>query len=145
MRVGAYANQRLTPVADGKAHQRNAKTSNRTWETRPSGMIGGLGKRGHGGIVIPPRNRKGGPGNPLPTVRASEFYPNHNCRIRSLPTKSSAGRKQSTWSYSRHIGQVASNGVVRSCLPRMVHQLGATFEPSRTLQIAILSRIGWSP
>ena len=76
MRVGAYANQRLTSVADGKAHQRKAKTSNRTWETRPSGMIGGLGKRGHGGIVNPPRNRKGEPGNPPPTVRASEFYPN---------------------------------------------------------------------
>jgi hypothetical protein len=26
--------------------------------------------------VIPPRNRKGETGNPPPTVRASEFYPN---------------------------------------------------------------------
>ena len=41
MRVGAYAYQRLTLVADGKAHSRQAKTSNRTWEIRPSGMIGG--------------------------------------------------------------------------------------------------------
>ena len=41
MRDGAYACQRLTLVTDGKAHHRQAKTSNRTWEIRPSGMIGG--------------------------------------------------------------------------------------------------------
>jgi hypothetical protein len=40
--VGAYANQHLNHTVPGKAHGRNmAKTSNRTWETRPSGMIGG--------------------------------------------------------------------------------------------------------
>jgi len=60
----AYAYQRLTLGADGKAHHRKAKTSNRTWGIRPSGMIGALGKRGHGGIVNPPRNRKGERGNP---------------------------------------------------------------------------------
>ena len=31
MRVGAYAYQRLSLVAEGKAHHRQAKTSNRTW------------------------------------------------------------------------------------------------------------------
>ena len=41
MRGGAYANQRLSLVPDGKAHPREAKTCNRTWEIRPSGMIGG--------------------------------------------------------------------------------------------------------
>ena len=41
IRVGAYANQRLNLVAKGKAHGRDAKTSNRTWEIRPSGIIGG--------------------------------------------------------------------------------------------------------
>jgi hypothetical protein len=30
---------------------------------------GGLGKRGHGGIVNPPRNRKGEAGNPPPVIR----------------------------------------------------------------------------
>jgi hypothetical protein len=39
--VGAYANQRLNLVANGKAHGREAKASNRTWEIRPSGIIGG--------------------------------------------------------------------------------------------------------
>jgi len=38
---GAYANQRLNLVANGKAHGRNAKASNRTREIRPSGIIGG--------------------------------------------------------------------------------------------------------
>ena len=73
---GAYAHQRLNLVGDGKAHRRNAKASNRTWEIRPYGIIGGLGKRGHGGIVNPPRNRKGEIGNPSPTASALEFYPN---------------------------------------------------------------------
>ena len=74
--VGAYANQRLNLAANGKAHGRDAKASNRTWEIRPSGIIGGLGKRGHGGIVNPPRNRKGETGSPPPNAHASEFYPN---------------------------------------------------------------------
>jgi hypothetical protein len=74
--VGAYANQRLNLVAKGKAHGRDVKTSNRTWEIRPSGIIGGLGKRGPGGIVNSPRNRKGESVNPPPNANASEFYPN---------------------------------------------------------------------
>ena len=37
----AYAHQRLNFVGDGKAHRRNAKASNRTWEIRPYGIIGG--------------------------------------------------------------------------------------------------------
>ena len=40
--AGAYANQRLNLAVNGKAHGRNAKASNRTWETRPSGIIGGV-------------------------------------------------------------------------------------------------------
>jgi hypothetical protein len=39
IRAGAYVNQRLNLVGDGKAHRRNAKTSNRTWEIRPSGSV----------------------------------------------------------------------------------------------------------
>jgi hypothetical protein len=35
---------------------------------------GGLGKRGHGGIVNSPRNRKGESVNPPPNATASEFY-----------------------------------------------------------------------
>src|SRR6516162_5720681 len=39
---GAYANQRLNPRHPGKAQGRNmVKTSNRTRETRPYGIIGG--------------------------------------------------------------------------------------------------------
>jgi len=37
----AYANQRLNLATNGKAHGRKAKVSNRTWENRPSGIIGG--------------------------------------------------------------------------------------------------------
>jgi len=62
-KVGAYANQRLNPRQVGKVHGRKARASNRTREIWPSGIIGGLGKRGHGGIVNPPRNRKGEAGN----------------------------------------------------------------------------------
>ncbi len=39
--VGAYAIQRLNPCQAGKAHGRKARASNRTQESRPSGIIGG--------------------------------------------------------------------------------------------------------
>src|SRR5260370_1031683 len=39
--VGGYVHQCLNLVANGKPHGRNAKASNRTWEIRPSGIIGG--------------------------------------------------------------------------------------------------------
>src|SRR6266849_6933262 len=42
--VGAYAHQRLNLVANGKASGRDAKASNRTWEIRPSGIIGGASR-----------------------------------------------------------------------------------------------------
>jgi hypothetical protein len=41
------------------------------------GLLGGLGKRGHGGNGNPPCNRKGEAGNPPPTAGAPEFYPNN--------------------------------------------------------------------
>jgi hypothetical protein len=41
-KVGAYANRRLNLTESGKAQGRNmTKTPNRTWEIRPSGIIGG--------------------------------------------------------------------------------------------------------
>src|SRR5215472_2875940 len=39
------------------------------------GLSGGLGKRGYGGNVNPPCNRKGRNGNPPPTTGAPELYP----------------------------------------------------------------------
>jgi len=56
--------------------------SNRTWETRPYGIIGGpslakLGKRRQGGNVNPPCNRKSRSGNPPPTAIAPYFYQRH--------------------------------------------------------------------
>ena len=39
--VGVYACQRLNLAEAGKAHGRKAKVPNRTWESRPSGIIGG--------------------------------------------------------------------------------------------------------
>jgi hypothetical protein len=38
---GVYANQRFSLTEGGKAYGRKAKVSNRTWEIRPSGIIGG--------------------------------------------------------------------------------------------------------
>jgi hypothetical protein len=40
------------------------------------GLSGGLGKRGHGGNVNPPRNRKGESGNARLQQNALELYPN---------------------------------------------------------------------
>src|SRR6266566_7977797 len=78
-KVGAYANQRLNLTESGKVQGRiMAKTPNRTGKIRPSGIIGGLRKRGYGGIVTPPRNRKSEDGNPPPTADAPELYPNQN-------------------------------------------------------------------
>ena len=68
----------LKPRQAGKAHGRNATVPNRTWENRPSGIIGGPAKRSHGGIVNPSCNRKGKCGNPAPTAGARGFYPNHH-------------------------------------------------------------------
>jgi hypothetical protein len=85
--VGAYAYQRLNLATKGKAPGRDTKASNRTWEIRPSGIIGGLGKRGHGGIANPPRNRKGESGSPPPKAYASEFYPNHRLRWNGFECK----------------------------------------------------------
>lgn len=39
--VGVYADQRFYLADVGKAYGRKAKVSNRTWENRPSGIIGG--------------------------------------------------------------------------------------------------------
>lgn len=74
--VGVYANQRLNLAEEGKAHNGHAKGSNRTREIWPSGIIGGGGKRGHGGTVHPPRNRKSETGNLPPKVGAPDLYPN---------------------------------------------------------------------
>jgi Bacterial regulatory protein, Fis family len=38
-------------------------------KTGRPGLLGGHGKRDHGGTVNPPRNRKGGTGNPPPPSR----------------------------------------------------------------------------
>ena len=51
-----------------------AETPNRTWENWLSGIIGGLRKRGHGGNVHPPCNRKSEDGNPPSTAGAPELY-----------------------------------------------------------------------
>ena len=74
--VGVYANQRLNLAEEGKAHNGHAKGSNRTREIWPSGIIGGGGKRGHGGTVHPPRNRKSELCNLPPKVGAPDLYPN---------------------------------------------------------------------
>ena len=71
---GAYVHQRLNFVTDGKAHRRNAKTSNRTWEIPPSGIIGGL------------------------HIGAPEFYPNQG-HVKQLE-KPSSPQREILWSRS---------------------------------------------
>jgi hypothetical protein len=67
-RSGVYAGQSLSFGLSGKARWGQAKVANRTREIRPSGMkTGARGNVAHGGTVNPPRNRKGGDGNPPPT------------------------------------------------------------------------------
>src|SRR6266516_1373504 len=49
------------------------------------GLLGGLRKRGYGGIVTPPRNRKSEDGNPPPTAGAPELYPRTTRGVARLP------------------------------------------------------------
>jgi len=46
-------NQRFNFLLTWEGSWKKAKVSNRTWETRPSGIIGGRGKRSHGGNCEP--------------------------------------------------------------------------------------------
>jgi hypothetical protein len=46
----------LNPAEVGKAHGGQAQVSSWTWEIWLSGMIGGLGKRGHRGSQISSHN-----------------------------------------------------------------------------------------
>jgi hypothetical protein len=77
-----------------KGPRKKAKVSNWTWETRPSRIIGGLGKRSHGGTVNPSRNRKDGTGNPPPTAGAPELHPNriYGLDIEALPTETGSNK-----------------------------------------------------
>jgi hypothetical protein len=64
--LGVNVGERLSLRGTGKAAM-IVMIANRTREIRPSGMtMGASGNVGHGGIVTPPRNRKGEPGNPPP-------------------------------------------------------------------------------
>ena len=74
--VGAYADQRLNLAKLGSLKEERPRLRTGPWEIRPSGIIGGLGKRGRDGNVNPPRNRKGEAGNPPSTTGALELYPN---------------------------------------------------------------------
>ena len=78
--VGAYANQRLNLAKLGRPMEEMPWFRTGPGKTGRPGLSGGLGKRGHGGIVNPPCNRKGKSGNPPPKANASEFYPNQGER-----------------------------------------------------------------
>src|SRR5256885_7802338 len=62
------------PRGGWEGHPRKARASNRTREIRPSGIIGGLGKRRHGGTVNPSCNRKSRNGNPPPKVEIGRAH-----------------------------------------------------------------------
>jgi hypothetical protein len=75
--VGAYADQRLNLAKLGRLKEERPRLRTGPEKLGRPGLLGGLGKRGHGGNVNPPCNRKGEAGNPPPTTGALEFYPNH--------------------------------------------------------------------
>src|SRR5215472_18191981 len=62
------------------------------------GLSGGLGKRGHGGNVIPSRNRKGENGNPPPISRRARVLSQPGAGRANEPRKSpsSWGRRRGT-------------------------------------------------
>jgi hypothetical protein len=63
-------------------------------KTDRPGSQGGLGRRDHGGAGNPPRNRKSETGNPPPTVRALQIYPDcfqQYTIARLAPTAPSSG------------------------------------------------------
>ena len=74
--VGAYADQRLNLAKLGRLKEERPRLRTGPEKLGRPGLSGGLGKRGHGGNVNPPCNRKGEAGNPPPTTGALEFYPN---------------------------------------------------------------------
>jgi hypothetical protein len=74
--VGAYADQRLNLAKLGRLKAERPRLRTGPEKLGRPGLSGGLGKRGHGGNVNPPRNRKGEAGKPPPTTGALEFYPN---------------------------------------------------------------------
>ena len=65
---------------------REAKVRTGLGKSHGPGSQGGLGKHGYGGKVTPPRNRKSGSGNPPPTVRAPEIYPDRQRRGGAMAT-----------------------------------------------------------
>jgi hypothetical protein len=73
---GVRARQRLSFAAAGKVRGGQPRSEPDSGQPTVRDRRGGLGKRDQGGNVNPPRNRKSGAGNPPPTVRALEFYPN---------------------------------------------------------------------
>src|SRR5262249_15042770 len=79
----------------GKAQGRNlAKTPNRTWENRLSGIIGGPPETRTGWNVNRSCNRKNADDNPPPTAGAPELYPNQGERrsIQHVPDSEREGR-----------------------------------------------------
>jgi hypothetical protein len=75
--VGAYADQRLNLAKLGRPREDSQDSEPDLGKSGRPGLLGGLGKRGHGGNVNLPRNRKGEAGNPPPTTGAPELYPDH--------------------------------------------------------------------
>ncbi len=78
--VGRIANQRLNLAKLGRPKEDRPRLRTVPGKSGRTGLSGGLGKRGHGGNVNPPCNRKGEAGNPPPTTGAPELYPDHEIK-----------------------------------------------------------------
>ena len=91
--VGAYADQRLNLAKLGRLKEERPRLRTGPEKLGRPGLSGGLGKRGHGGNVNPPCNRKGEAGNPPPTTGALEFYPNRaNRQVAAKANRSEASK-----------------------------------------------------
>jgi hypothetical protein len=75
--VRVNASEHLSFARLGKASREKPRRKPESRNSTFRDCRGGLGKRGHGGKVNPPRNRKSEDGNPPPTTGATELYPDH--------------------------------------------------------------------
>ena len=71
-RAGAYVGQHLSFATVGKAREGKPRSEPDSGNPTVRDRREALGTVAHGGIVIPPRNRKGGSGNPPPTRRRAQ-------------------------------------------------------------------------
>ena len=105
---GAYANQRLNLTKLGRPKEDRPGLRTVPGKSGCTGLSGGLGKRGYGGNVNPPYNRKGKAGNPLPTTLAPELYPDNRKRYTLQQRGCKVQKKRRNGRYAPEFQQYAT-------------------------------------